>query len=91
MVIAGYTITGEPEDGDFNISIFADNPQGQTKLLYTINPYGAVRKPQKGIHLAENRLSFTYGDLPEIKILDYDDYYLISIGFISLKVKKAQE
>ena len=86
--IAGYKIEGGIEDDDYCISISAATGN---KFLCSVNSYGPSPKRQKGLAIDSDGLSFTYGELPKIEIKLVYDCYVINIGSISIKVKKALE
>jgi len=84
LVIAGYKIEGKKEDEDYSISIYAS---ASGKLLGSVNSYGSSPFRQKGLKIDED--GFSYGDLPKIKITLINNCYVVTIGSISMKVKKA--
>lgn len=91
MTIASYTVKGEIEDDDYLVSISAANPQGQTKLLCKVNPYGATPIRQKGLRVGANGTSFSYGSLPEVSVTSVNGYYVVEIGTVTMKVKQFKE
>ena len=86
LEIAGYKIKGNTEDEDYSISIFA---AASSKLLGSVNSYGPSPIRQKGLKAYED--GFSYGDLPKIEIKLINDCYVVTIGSISMRVKKALE